>query len=1127
MKQLIERNKIFLLLIVIVTIFSCEKNVEVELPKLVASFTHTINEETGAVSFINLSENADTYSWDFGDGISSTEINPIRSFPTGTYTIVLTARNAAGASETFEDVIVINIPLPINFPLTFDDPNVNYEFTTFNGAAFEIVDNPDQSGSNPDNSKVGSITNSGAAFEGLFFDVGMEVDLSTLKSVKANFWSDTPLNVLLKLEVGTGADVETTASHMGTGWEEIRFDLASAEKYSRVTLFVDGPGTTAGTFFIDDIEQTETPAPSGPQTAAPAPPTRDAANVASLYSDVYTSITVNEWSTEWDDADIEDALAAEDNIKKVTFGDNGGFLGVDFSPNAFDATSFTHFHMDYWIADEITSGQVLNPKWSNHENGAEVNAFEYTNAVAESGQWVSVDIPVGDFAGDLTRNNLAQFILATGNSLDEVFIDNIYFYKDGGTTGNAPTTAAPTPPTRDAADVASLYSDVYPSLTVSEWSTGWDDADNEETTAAGDNIRKVNFGDNGGFLGVDFSSNSFDATSFTHFHMDYWITDEVVAGQVLNPKWSNHENGAEVNAFEYTNATNTSRQWVSLDIPIADFGGDVTRNNLAQFILATGNTLDEVYIDNIYFYKDGGTGGTAPSTAAPMPPALDPANVISLYSDVFTNVMVSEWSTGWDDADNEETMAAGDNIRKVNFGSAGGFLGVDFSPNAFDATSLTHFHMDYWITDEVAVGQILNPKWSNHENGAEVNAFEYTNPTSTSRQWVSLDIPITDFGGDVTRNNLAQFILATANTLGEVYIDNIYFYKDGTIGGNEPNTAAPMPPNRDQADVISLYSDVYTSVGVSEWSTGWDDADITDTTAAGDNIKKINFGDNGGFLGVDFSANAFDASTLTHFHMDFWITDEVAAGQILNPKWSNHENGAEINAFEYTNPTSASKQWVSLDIPITDFGGDMTRNNLAQFILATANTLDLVYVDNIYLYKEGSSQSGCTGTVVPIPSLPADFEACESFTSTFANDGSITTSLAMNPSQAGNASENVLQIVKAAGTNRWAGFQNVFDNSLDITMTFKLKVYSSKPGAVFKFEVNNEPQDPGSGNPAPVYITIESANTWTDVEVQFINIPPNNTGVNQFVIKPDNPEGTDGELTDSEETYYIDDLRLE
>ena len=147
-------------------------------------------------------------------------------------------------------------------------------------------------------------------------------------------------------------------------------------------------------------------------------------------------------------------------MKKVTFGDNGGFLGIDFSSDAFDATAFTHFHMDFWISDAITAGQVLNPKWSNHANGAEVNAFEYTNAVSQSGQWVSLDIPITDFGGDTTRDNLAQFILATANTLDEVFIDNIYLYKEaGGGSSSGPQTAAPMPPSRDAADVKSLFSD--------------------------------------------------------------------------------------------------------------------------------------------------------------------------------------------------------------------------------------------------------------------------------------------------------------------------------------------------------------------------------------------------------------------------------------------------------------------------------------------------------------------------------------------------------------------------------------------------------------------------------------------------------------------------------------------
>ena len=341
-----------------------------------------------------------------------------------------------GLRALLRDDLVINIPLPINFPVNFDDPNVNYNVTTFNGTAFEIVANPDPSGSNTSTSNVGAITNSGAAFEGLFFDLGMPLDLSTLKSVQVNFWSDAPIDVLMKLEEGTGSDVEATASHGGTGWELIRFDFDSDTSYSRITIFVDGPGTTAGTFYFDDIEQVETPAPVGPQSAAPTPPARDAADVISLFSDAYTSITVSEWSTGWDDADIEDFDADGNNTKKVTFGDSGGFLGVDFSANAFDATAFTHFHMDYWVADEITSGQVLNPKWSNHAGGAEVNAFEYTNPVSQSGQWVSIDVPITDFTiGDTTRDNVAQFILAAANSLDEVYFDNIYFYKEAGSGG--------------------------------------------------------------------------------------------------------------------------------------------------------------------------------------------------------------------------------------------------------------------------------------------------------------------------------------------------------------------------------------------------------------------------------------------------------------------------------------------------------------------------------------------------------------------------------------------------------------------------------------------------------------------------------------------------------------------
>ena len=76
-----------------------------------------------------------------------------------------------------------------------------------------------------------------------------------------NFWSNSAVDVLLKLENGTAAAVEKTTRHTGTGWETISFNFNSSAKYSKLTLFVDAAGTKAGAFYIDDIMQIQTPPP--------------------------------------------------------------------------------------------------------------------------------------------------------------------------------------------------------------------------------------------------------------------------------------------------------------------------------------------------------------------------------------------------------------------------------------------------------------------------------------------------------------------------------------------------------------------------------------------------------------------------------------------------------------------------------------------------------------------------------------------------------------------------------------------------------------------------------------------------------------------------------------------------
>ena len=108
MKQLQKNIKaIISILILLVSFTGCENNDD-NLPEIFAGFTHTINASTRTVTFINTSTEVRYYLWNFGDGTTSTEINPIKTYAKGTYTVTLKITNVAGATDTYEDTIVID-----------------------------------------------------------------------------------------------------------------------------------------------------------------------------------------------------------------------------------------------------------------------------------------------------------------------------------------------------------------------------------------------------------------------------------------------------------------------------------------------------------------------------------------------------------------------------------------------------------------------------------------------------------------------------------------------------------------------------------------------------------------------------------------------------------------------------------------------------------------------------------------------------------------------------------------------------------------------------------------------------------------------------------------------------------
>ena len=82
-------------------------------PQLTASFTYSPNQNLIApvkINFTNTSKNAESYLWDFGDGTSSTNTDPIKEFTkAGTFKVKLTAYNKTNSATSNTD-ITVNAP---------------------------------------------------------------------------------------------------------------------------------------------------------------------------------------------------------------------------------------------------------------------------------------------------------------------------------------------------------------------------------------------------------------------------------------------------------------------------------------------------------------------------------------------------------------------------------------------------------------------------------------------------------------------------------------------------------------------------------------------------------------------------------------------------------------------------------------------------------------------------------------------------------------------------------------------------------------------------------------------------------------------------------------------------------
>jgi len=258
-------------------------------------------------------------------------------------------------------------------------------------------------------------------------------------------------------------------------------------------------------------------------------------------------------------------------------------------------------------------------------------------------------------------------------------------------------------------------------------------------------------------------------------------------------------------------------------------------------------------------------------------------------------------------------------------------------------------HIDIWSADMTSFGvKLVDWGADNAWSGGDDTEHQVDKANPNQGEWVSYDIPLSEFTNLTNRSNLSQFVLVgqpTGSTT--VYVDNVYFYKSTATA---PSTAAPVP-SHGSASVISLFSDNYTDVSVDTWRTSWSSGTLTEELIDGSAMKKYASLD---FVGIEATgANSIDASGMTHLHIDIWSADITSFGvKLVDWGADNAFDGGDDTEHQVDKANPNQGEWVSYDIPLSEFSNLTNRSNLSQFILVGQPTgSTTVYVDNVYFYS--------------------------------------------------------------------------------------------------------------------------------------------------------------------------------
>ena len=161
----------------------------------------------------------------------------------------------------------------------------------------------------------------------------------------------------------------------------------------------------------------------------------------------------------------------------------------------------------------------------------------------------------------------------------------------------------------------------------------------------------------------------------------------------------------------------------------------------------------------------------APIANAPSPSTRDAEDVISIFSDKYTDVADSDFYPNWNQS-TQYNLFELDGEEILQYANLN-YQGIDIG-SEIDASSMETLHIDIWTTDATSIDIYPLP------NGVVPADERFVTKTLEADQWNSFDIPMSEFTDQgLPVDALKQFKFVGSGT---VFIDNLYFYKASSNG---------------------------------------------------------------------------------------------------------------------------------------------------------------------------------------------------------------------------------------------------------------------------------------------------------------------------------------------------------